>query len=346
MRTRSFIAICGLLLAFFAVGGGVYAYDSGREDLIAEGVRIGGVDVGGMRVGAARERLEARLLMPLRQPVVAKGAGETFSLTSREAGIEVDIDSSVGQAVERSRRGNLLARTMRGLRGDMVVAEFPVDVTYDEKAVDRLVARAEDAIEQRATDAKVSFKGGTVEQRASKPGKAVLANRLRRDLVNAITAVRSDRKVRVRTRTVKPKITMRKLAARYPAVLIVNRDAFRLTLYKNLKPVKTYRIAVGQAGLDTPAGAYKIENKAENPAWHVPDSDWAGDLAGEIIPPDDPRNPIEARWMAIYNGAGIHGTEAVASLGTRASHGCIRMAIPDVIELYDQVPVASPVYIL
>jgi lipoprotein-anchoring transpeptidase ErfK/SrfK len=78
----------------------------------------------------------------------------------------------------------------------------------------------------------------------------------------------------------------------------------------------------------------------------VPDSDWAGDLAGEVIPPDDPRNPIEARWMAIYNGAGIHGTTAINSLGTAASHGCVRMAIPDVIELYDQVPVASPVYII
>ena len=42
--------------------------------------------------------------------------------------------------------------------------------------------------------------------------------------------------------------------------------------------------------------------------------------------------------MGFYNGAGIHGTDEVSSLGTAASHGCIRMAIPDVIALYDQVP--------
>ena len=58
-----------------------------------------------------------------------------------------------------------------------------------------------------------------------------------------------------------------------------------------------------------------------------------------------PENPLKARWMGIYNGAGIHGTDADASIGTAASHGCIRMRIPEVIELYDQVPVGAPVYI-
>ena len=125
---------------------------------------------------------------------------------------------------------------------------------------------------------------------------------------------------------------------KYPAVIIVNRSAFQLTLYKNLAPVKTYGIAVGQVGLETPAGLYNIQNKAVDPDWHVPNSAWAGDLAGTVVPGTDPSNPIKARWMGIYAGAGIHGTDADGSIGTAASHGCIRMRIPDVIELYDQVP--------
>jgi len=56
------------------------------------------------------------------------------------------------------------------------------------------------------------------------------------------------------------------------------------------------------------------------------------------------QDPLKARWMG-FNGAGIHGTDDVGSLGSAASHGCIRMAIPDVIELYDQVPVGAPIYI-
>ena len=60
--------------------------------------------------------------------------------------------------------------------------------------------------------------------------------------------------------------------------------------------------------MDTPAGLYNIANKAVDPAWHVPNSDWAGDLAGKVIPGDDPSNPIKARWLGIYDGVGIHGT--------------------------------------
>ena len=67
-------------------------------------------------------------------------------------------------------------------------------------------------------------------------------------------------------------------------------------------------------------------------------------LAGQTVPPG-PADPIKARWMGIFNGAGIHGTEELGSLGSAASHGCIRMAIPDVVQLYDQTPVGAPVYI-
>ena len=126
---------------------------------------------------------------------------------------------------------------------------------------------------------------------------------------------------------------------------MVNRGGFELKHYRNLKLVKSYRIAVGQVGLETPAGLYHIQNKAVNPAWSVPNSDWAGSLAGQVIPGGTPQNPLKARWMGIYDGAGIHGTDQTGSLGTAASHGCIRMRIPEVIELYDQVPVGAPVYI-
>ena len=90
--------------------------------------------------------------------------------------------------------------------------------------------------------------------------------------------------------------------------------------------------------------SYHIQDKQVNPSWHVPNSAWAGSLAGRVIPPG-PDDPIKARWMGVAAGAGIHGTDELGSLGTAASHGCIRMAIPDVIALYDQVPLGSPVFI-
>jgi lipoprotein-anchoring transpeptidase ErfK/SrfK len=63
-----------------------------------------------------------------------------------------------------------------------------------------------------------------------------------------------------------------------------------------------------------------------------------------VIPPG-PQDPIKARWIGITGGAGIHGTLESASLGSAASHGCIRMAIPDVIELFDRVPYGSLIYV-
>ena len=128
------------------------------------------------------------------------------------------------------------------------------------------------------------------------------------------------------------------LAEKYPAVLIVNRGAFKLTLYKNLKPAKTYGIAVGQVGLETPAGLYHIQNKAVNPAWTCRTRPGPATSRGKVIPGGTPENPLKARWLGIFDGAGIHGTDADGSIGTAASHGCIRMRIPDVEELYDQVP--------
>src|SRR5206468_3343347 len=100
----------------------------------------------------------------------------------------------------------------------------------------------------------------------------------------------------------------------------------------------------GADGLAIQASALHREiGAAITPAWHVPNSTWAGDLAGKTIAGDDPGNPIKARWLGIYDGVGIHGTSDDASIGHNASHGCIRMHIPDVEKLYDEVPVGSAV---
>ena len=57
-----------------------------------------------------------------------------------------------------------------------------------------------------------------------------------------------------------------------------------------------------------------------------------------MVPGGAADNPLKARWMGIFDGAGIHGTDDTGSLGSAASHGCVRMSVPDVIDLYDQVP--------
>ena len=148
-----------------------------------------------------------------------------------------------------------------------------------------------------------------------------------------------------RTRVVKPKVTTEELAKKYPAILVVDRPSFKLTLYKNLEKAKTYNVAIGAAGLDTPAGLYHIQNKAVDPAWTMPNSDWAAPAdRGKVVPPR-PGEPAQGALDGHLQRRRHprHGPDG--SLGTAASHGCVRMPIPDVIELYDQVPVGAPIYI-
>jgi lipoprotein-anchoring transpeptidase ErfK/SrfK len=345
MSRRFVVSLTLSAVLLMAGAGSVYAFDHGRRDRIAKGVTVNGVPVGGMSVAAARAKLRAALLDPLNRPVELRHGGRRFVLTPDQAEIGLDVDGSVERALAASREGGIFTRVWREVRGEPVRQDVTADVAYSRAAVRRLVSRVRQSVDRPARDAALDLSGGVVDPIASRDGVAVRASWLRRTVRRTLLSTGERRPVRVRTAVVRPKVTSEELARKYPAVIVVHRSRFTLTLYKALKPAKTYGIAVGQVGLETPAGLYHVQNKAVNPAWHVPNSDWAGDLAGHVIAGDDPSNPIKARWMGIYDGAGIHGTSDDGSIGSAASHGCIRMHIPDVEELYDQVGVGAPVYI-
>jgi lipoprotein-anchoring transpeptidase ErfK/SrfK len=345
MRTR--LIVLAAFLALLGIGGvaGVYFYDQSKQDLIAEGVKVNGVAIGGMTPEAAQQKLETELLKPLDRPVKVRYKDRTFTLTQKAAAIGIDIRGSVRKALEHSQEGDMFSRTWRNLRNESLNTELAAEVSYNQPAIRKLVKRVQKAIDRKPVDAKVDLSEGSVEPTTSKTGVRVKYNTLAKELEETLLNPGQSDTVRVKTTVVQPKVSTKDLAKKYPAILIVDRKAFKLQLYKNLKLHKTYPIAVGKVGMDTPAGLYSIQNKAVDPAWHVPNSDWAGDLAGKVIPGDDPSNPIKARWMGIYDGVGVHGTADDASIGSAASHGCIRMHIPDVKELYDQVPVGAPIYI-
>ena len=109
--------------------------------------------------------------------------------------------------------------------------------------------------------------------------------------------------------------------------------------------MKTYTVAVGTAEYPTPTGEYVVQTKQVNPAWSVPKSEWAGSLAGQVIPGGDPRNPLVARWIGFNGSVGFHGTASSGSLGSAASHGCVRMAPADVIDLFKRVDVGTPILV-
>jgi len=110
----------------------------------------------------------------------------------------------------------------------------------------------------------------------------------------------------------------------------------KLILKNNGDPVKTYIVATGTHD-GTPLGNFKIVNKLKNPPWYT---------AGTRVPANSPKNVLGTRWMGISEkGYGIHGTIDPASIGKQSTEGCIRMYNKDVEELFDLVPVGTPVTI-
>jgi lipoprotein-anchoring transpeptidase ErfK/SrfK len=320
-----------------------YAVDRANSDKIADGVRVGGISVGGLSTDQARHRLDNKLVAPLDKPVTVTFEGKKYVLSAERLQLHADVDGMVDSALSASRSGGFPVRVWRYTTGGSVDREIAPEITYSSDALDGFVDQVANEINRPAQDATVAPSPASLNTVAGTDGITVLSGDLRSRLRAAIESPR-HRTVSPQVKRVKPQVTTDQLAQKYPVFLTIDRAAFQLRLWKNLKLAKTYTIAVGQAGLETPAGEYTIDDKQVNPSWHVPDSAWAGDLAGQVIPPG-PDDPIKARWMGFYNGAGIHGTDEVSSLGTAASHGCVRMAISDVIELYPQVPLGTPIYI-
>jgi lipoprotein-anchoring transpeptidase ErfK/SrfK len=344
VRSRSFIAVALVLLLLLGGAGAVLAYDSSNKHTIADGIKVGGVDVGGMNVTRAEAKVRAAYHARFERPIVLRYHRHRFVLSAHAAHVTVDVAGSVQQALERSRSDNLFVRTWRSLTDGKVKANIDPDMRYSEAAVKRLVSRVSRTLYVAPRNATISYSGDSIGAVQSRTGLSVRDQELTDAVNQALNDPGAKRDIRVPVARTPAKVTTSQLSAQYPAIITVDRSGFTLRLWRNLKLVHSYPIAVGQVGLETPAGLYHIQDKEVNPSWHVPNSAWAGSLAGQTIPPG-PQDPIKARWMGIFNGAGIHGTDELSSLGSAASHGCIRMAIPDVEALYDQVSVGTPVYI-
>jgi hypothetical protein len=340
VRVAAVVGVAGLLILAVCA----YAYDNTKKDTIAEGVTIGGVDVGGMNEAEAERAVQTQLLNPLRQSIRVGYDGDHWTLAGERLKLHANLDLAVEGALDASREGGLPGRLVRYVSGGEVEKNVDAGLGYSRAAINRFVRRIAEEVDEEPQDATVAASGDSLEVAPARWGRKVRDNLLTRQLSAAVLNAQADHTIAVRTHALKPEVTADEVAQEFPAYLTLDRATYTLRFWKNLKLVKSYTVAVGQEGLETPEGLYHIENKEVEPTWHVPESSWAGSLAGQDIPPG-PENPLKARWMGIFDGAGIHGTEETWSLGQAASHGCVRMSIPDVIDLYDRVEVGTPIYI-
>jgi len=336
------VALLALVGAFVVV---VLVVDSSRDDEVADGIKIGRIDVGGLDVDQARERVQRELAGSVRRPVTVTYRSQKFVLRPDLAQVSLDVNATVEVARSRGREdSNAFSRVLGG--GNEVDATVAPKVSYSRAAIEGFVKRVAKRVGDPAKDADIDIRNGRMVLQRARNGVEVKRPQLVAALVKRMSAGAGGRDIELPVQvTERPDRTLKDLAKRYPSVIAVDRDGKELRLYKSLRLERKYTIAVGKGGFDTAAGRYEIKEKDVDPPWHAPNKAWAGDLAGKTIPAGDPRNPLKARWMGFYDGQGIHGTDDIASLGTAASHGCIRMSVAAVTQLYSQIKVGTPLFL-
>jgi lipoprotein-anchoring transpeptidase ErfK/SrfK len=169
-------------------------------------------------------------------------------------------------------------------------------------------------------------------------GRRVVRGVTTKRIVRALESSRRPR-VRVAVAAVAPRVT----PANFGPVVVVRRSSNALLYYQGPRLLQTFGVATGQAVYPTPLGTWSVVDMQRDPWWRPPDSPWAKGL--KPIPPG-PGNPLGTRWMGLSApGVGMHGTPDDASIGYSASHGCIRMHIPDAEWLFEHVRIGTPVII-
>jgi lipoprotein-anchoring transpeptidase ErfK/SrfK len=334
MSPRRLLLSCTVAVAALGVAAPAGAQPPLAGERIAAGVTAAGADLAGLTVDEAAARLNeihgARLENGL---VTVQAADITWTFKTASAAVQFD-------ELQSAKRALYAGRDAQGRRVDV-----PLVVTFDKAPVEKFAAGVDKRLRRPARDAALRISLRKVRVTHSRRGRDIDQRELVKSIVATLTNPSLTRVLHPKLLTVKPKVTADGLRKSASTVITIEQRTFKLRLFKHLKVVKTYKVAVGQPQYPTPRGRFSITSKQVNPVWSVPNSPWAGELAGTTVTGGSATNPLKARWMGIINGVGIHGTGEDASIGSRASHGCIRMHVSDVIALYKRVPVGTPVLI-
>jgi len=202
------------------------------------------------------------------------------------------------------------------------------------------IAAVDKRFERAPVDASLRLRNGMPLMTKDKAGRSLDAAHLTERVIAELRG-NSRLPVRVHTKTVAAKVSV----GTFAEVIVINRVVNRLSLYEAGKLWRTFGVATGQAIYPTPRGEWHIVVKYRNPWWYPPTgSSWARGL--QPVPPG-PSNPLGTRWMGLdAPGVGIHGTNNPASIGYSASHGCVRMQVPDAEWLFDHVDIGTTVFVV
>ena len=330
-----------LIIALGGVAFAAYRYEQANADKIMLGTSVAGVDVSGMTRGEAIAAVRAGIRDELRREIVVVVEGRRFTITPWQLGRRALVPKAVDEAIHGSDGIGWVERAWRRLRDQPAGVE--VDVSFAGSGrVQRFVARTAEEVFVEPVNASIGIgDDGALSFNRSVQGSALNVRRAQRLMIRALEHDRSL--VRLPVHAVTPRQTVETMLP----TIVVHVDRNRLDLYEGFQVTHSWDVATAKPGWVTPVGEWNLYQKRENPTWYNPALDsWGAGLPAVV--PGGPGNPMGTR--ALYITAPglirIHGTTSPSSIGTYASHGCIRMHNAEVEALYEMVPVGSKVIII
>jgi lipoprotein-anchoring transpeptidase ErfK/SrfK len=310
-----------------------------EEPRIRAGVTVSGVDVGNLTLAEAEARLTAALGPKLEQDVTVRAKSHRWTLPVRKLRFEFRADRTAQRAF------NAGTAAPPAADGTLPPASATPSVSFKRDPLWTWAKKQAKTVAKAPRDARVRIALTKIHRVPGKTGRELEVGRLVKAIEKVLADPLAARTVKGGFKRVKPAVKTRELRKLYKKVITIDRSSFTLRLFKKFRVIKRYGVAVGMPAYPTPTGLFSIQSKQVNPTWTAPNSPWAGEMAGQQVAGGAPDNPLRARWMGVSGSVGIHGTGQPWSIGSRASHGCIRMTVPDVIDLFRRVELGTPVLV-
>lgn len=343
-RLRTVFIALLLLLPVAAVAGVAYAtYDYSEEykGKILPGATVAGVDVGGMEKREAVRAVRKALRPQMRRDVKVRWEDQTWKVSPKQLGAKSDARAAVEAALDESGRVSMLDKAQMKFLGKDLDFQQDVAFKHPKKGPYAFVEGLASEFNRKPVDAALDYSSGWVKVQKETLGREVDTNKSGKALLGAL---RSGKRVaKLEVDETKPDVTSKS----FEQVLLLRQSEYTLYFYQQvkdkLKITHEWPVAVGTGGYPTPTGEWTVTELRYMPTWVNPDPTGWGASMPAMIPPG-PSNPLGLRainWDA--SGIRFHGTSDTGSIGTAASHGCVRMYNEDVIELYDMVEVGTPI---
>jgi hypothetical protein len=326
MLRRAVGAVLLLALALVAVGAAAQARlgsEPPARHVVVQGVAVAGVDLSGL----TRRQAERKLRSFASRPVTLVYRHHRWRYVPQTLGATIDVGAAVTAALAAPEASTV---------------SLPVGV--DRGILRRWLHGFARRFDVRPRDAEVVLHGLRPHVTESRRGRR-LSRWLTRSAITGTLRSHGEGPVHLHAKILRPKVSRTEIGP----VIVIRRDSNRLLFYrgaarKGMHLVRAFRVATGQAAYPTPLGSFTIADKQRDPWWYPPSSPWAA--GAEPVPPG-PGNPLGTRWMGLSDPlVGIHGTPDAASIGYSASHGCIRMLVPEAEWLFDHVSEGTPVFIV